>query len=182
MKKLLVLALVLTMASMSSAALKIAVNGVIDGTVTLQASETAVISIYTDAAIGFGSGDWAGVGLMAPTALATITGGAVSFTSEPGLSIQGTIEGAAMPPMTGQEGIGLTLSVTGANIPANTLLFDGFILHCEGSGPTVVSLWGTTQYVEWDGGQLAGVTITQIPEPMTMALLGLGGLFLRRRK
>ena len=28
----------------------------------------------------------------------------------------------------------------------------------------------------------SGVTLTLIPEPMTMALLGLGGLFLRRRK
>lgn len=32
------------------------------------------------------------------------------------------------------------------------------------------------------GGDIAGVTLTVIPEPMTVALLGLGCLFLRRKK
>ena len=38
--------------------------------------------------------------------------------------------------------------------------------------------------LEWLSGDLDGVlgTKTYVPEPMTMALLGLGGLFLRRRK
>jgi len=33
-----------------------------------------------------------------------------------------------------------------------------------------------------DGVVFDSVTVTFIPEPITVALLGLGGLFLRRRK
>lgn len=47
--------------------------------------------------------------------------------------------------------------------------------HCDGPATVVITLY--------DGSinPLDTITITQ-PEPMTMALLGLGGLFLRRRK
>jgi hypothetical protein len=37
-------------------------------------------------------------------------------------------------------------------------------------------------YGDMDGAVLASKTVEVIPEPMTIALLGLGGLFLRRRK
>jgi len=48
--------------------------------------------------------------------------------------------------------------------------------HCDGPGIVVITLLDT------DGVVLDTITVSQIPEPMTVALLGLGGLFLRRRK
>jgi len=48
--------------------------------------------------------------------------------------------------------------------------------HCDGPGVVVITLMDT------GGNTLDTITISQIPEPMTVALLGLGGLFLRRRK
>jgi hypothetical protein len=57
-------------------------------------------------------------------------------------------------------------------------VLDAKELHCEGpSWDNVVMLWdGST------GDLLDTIIIHQVPEPATIALLGLGGLFLRRRK
>lgn len=71
------------------------------------------------------------------------------------------------------------------------VLVSGLAIHCDGRGDVIVDLTlglGDTGYgdptsptimLETDLGDLV---IEQIPEPMTIALLGLGGLFLRRRK
>lgn len=48
--------------------------------------------------------------------------------------------------------------------------------RCLGEGDVVITLRS------YDESELDRITIHQIPEPMTMALLGLGGPFLRRRK
>lgn len=65
-------------------------------------------------------------------------------------------------------------------------IVDHILFHCDGLGEVTVqlTLHGDT---EVDGNlitpeDLGGITIIQIPEPMTLSLLGLGGLFLVRRK
>jgi hypothetical protein len=51
-------------------------------------------------------------------------------------------------------------------------------LHCDGEGDIELYLYDSTEETLLDS-----MTIHQvIPEPITVALLGLGGLFLRRRK
>jgi hypothetical protein len=64
----------------------------------------------------------------------------------------------------------------------------GFAIHCDGEGDVIVDLTqgaGTTgtaggdSYGDADYGDL---TIHQVPEPVTLSLLGLGGLALIRRR
>ena len=72
------------------------------------------------------------------------------------------------------------------------------LLHCDGPGEVVINLTlnGLSEYAEAEAattggswvwaamteGDLGDLVIYQIPEPMTVALLGLGGLFLLRRR
>lgn len=101
------------------------------------------------------------------------------------------------------------LKVFGGNSTNNTYgpytLLDNVWFHCDGEGEVTIELvaasslrymtyyvestpfgydWGVEDYVETqaEGAILDTVTITQIPEPMTMSLLGLGGLALLRRR
>ena len=59
-------------------------------------------------------------------------------------------------------------------IPGEMFLID---LHCEGIGDVIIEAydWRTEELVDT-------LIIHQIPEPATIALLGLGGLLLRRKK
>ena len=63
-----------------------------------------------------------------------------------------------------------------SNIAGDGLSAD-FEFHCDGLGLVVIDLVDAAS-----GLVIDTLSITQIPEPITIALLGLGGLFLRRRK
>jgi len=72
-------------------------------------------------------------------------------------------------------------------LEAPQVLMKELYVHCLEPGDVVLNIYveGTTiiDGVTLTSGELLHtLTIHQIPEPMTIALLGLGGLFLRRRK
>ena len=179
MKKLAVLALVLSMAAMASAALQIdtsEMGPIIPG-------ETVTLSISTDSIMGFGLGDWNGAALVVDTSKAAISGGVSAQPIEPGIAVfaDAAVDlGFVVPTFPVENGVGFTFTFTGANIPAGSQLVNDITLTLGNYwGEITVTLWGSQDYENFES--LASFTIYQIPEPMTFGLLGLGGLFLRRR-
>jgi hypothetical protein len=193
MRKLLTLLLVLSMASAASATLQISVDGnpdPVDSQYTLGPSEELILDIWTDSMIYGGQpgeGDWL---LYCDTNLATISGGVGNPAIIAGgntLAIyDGKVTGGWSPePPDPMDGVGGAVFVFGAPIMPNDILYDQIVFHCEGGeGDVLVQLVsgvvvGTEIHIT---GVYDELVIHQTPEPMTLGLLGLGGLGLIRRR
>jgi hypothetical protein len=187
MKKLLILVLVLGMASMAGAGLQISVDGdpePIDSEIFIAPSDELVLDIY---ATGGDTGDSFWV-LIVDDLVGTIDpySGIVNIPPAPDASmllgslVDNWLDGF----FPGQNGIVGTVGAYSAFPPyPDGVYFDGIIFHCEAIGDALIQL------VEIDGELweptgviFDSVIIHQIPEPATIALLGLGGLLLRRKK
>ena len=178
MKKLLVIIMVLGMATATNAGLKISVNDVVDpqGDIVLNSSDTVKIDVWSD---GQDIGDSPIYLAFAGPASIDLSGAinAVNPTSPPFVT----------PPdwypedMAGNVFIDVVIvAVPVPNLPAGVIA-DGIVMHCDGLEDVLITLFRDARDI---GGELL-VMDTQIihqPEPITIALLGLGGLFLRRRK
>ena len=97
-----------------------------------------------------------------------------------------------------QENVGSTstyVSIGGGNFSTangdERWVMDELVFHCESPTDVTISLvvgTGGLDYDEGGGytdvaeGTILDTVVVHQPEPMTIALLGLGGLFLRRRK
>jgi hypothetical protein len=187
MKKLLVLALVLAMAGMASASMILQVNGVDDPPeteVTLLVDDTALIGVYAPAE-GVQGQYLLGI-TMASTGTGTLdlsqvindyvsrTGDTTGFTemldAEENLNAIGLRNWA----------VNIVLTDTLDPIePVLNQLVSKIVFTCTGLGDVTLQLW---DFAEGDPFVIDSQVIHQIPEPITMVLLGLGGLMLRRRK
>ena len=190
MKKLLILMLVLGMTATVNAALSsidISVNGATDVTeMTLEASETAVIDVHVlaqEQGIGYlvitwpsdPDGEWYDdLGANVPGQWET------SYPTYPNVYAgAGNFPGSTIRWSHAAVGFGYEFTVAGSaaapQLPGG-LAFD-YLFHCEEADSTVViQAWDEDQHL------MDTLTIHQVPEPMTIMLLGLGGLLLRRRK
>jgi hypothetical protein len=180
MKKLVVLMLVLGMMNVASASLvsivPIAPGAPGSATNPLHPSDFITIQVTTDAA------------LISLDSVLTVVG---PGTITDGLKIA-TSASYGWDSTTSSDPI---IAAKEAEIGAADFALAGpgvvgyYVLHCDGAGTVTVTL--APGYVtvggSFDDGYneptVAGsLDIYQTPEPMTLSLLGLGGLFLRRRK
>jgi len=189
MKKLLILVMVLAMASLASATLKISVNGIVDPPdtqVVLTPSQHAVIDVTGDGQsplfeyylVADGPGTIAGGQMLYLGSLASIqtfvpgSGDGWEDVYKPWLESIGFIHANGLSYMVLNDG-------SGTPRPLDGKLVDLIDFHCVGPVDVMLTLFS----VDSEGVVTVFDTqlIHQIPEPVTVALLGLGGLLLRRR-
>lgn len=167
MKKLLVLMMVLGIASAANASLLISVDGVVDSDVEIAPSTYVTIDVFSD-----------GQTIADTEVYMMIIGPATLDISA------GTVYGELGVPIEKLIDLGDGLYYIDLVIPAapvvppipEGVVVDLITFHCEGPEDVTILLGSTP------GGSEFDTQVIVQPEPMTIALLGLGGLFLRRRK
>lgn len=165
MKKFLVLLLVLGFTSMATAAIVLTVNGEIadSSSIYLAPSDYAMIGLYNDNSISYSygylsiefGGSWTGVGEMH------------SPPSAPGAYAY------YYGPIPGWGDTWVIFADYGLN---DIGILGEFEFHMEGPGFAMIN------YFDVHTEEVSTLVIHEIPEPVTMLLLGFGGLMLRRKR
>jgi hypothetical protein len=184
MKKILVLLMVLGMVSWANAGLINVVGNHVDKNGNGLIDESDIIEISIELAPGASSDGYdLDLHVSGPGTLAESAGG-IQHAPGIGMWMYSGIAGNGIAQMTEVHLMG--------NWVDQALIW-GLEIHCDGLGDVLVDLTlnggtradpeGGTAYQDLTEADLGDLVIVQVPEPMTIALLGLGGLLaLRRRK
>ncbi len=162
MKKLLVLMFILCLASAANAALSLGVNGSpAPDEITINVNDTFILDIRSSGSNNYFTKLWFPVGPgtisnLHPTQSNSSDIIAGTYTPYDYFDIFVGDSSGSVVPGIGVEGT----------------------FHCDGEGDVLITLndYNTNEIID-------SLLIHQVvPEPMTLSLLGLGGLFLRRRR
>ena len=191
MKRVFILLLVLVIVSVVSAAPQIMVDGDKDPAWYNHINPTGnfTLGIWTDAAIGIGNGEGY-LALVVNTSYSTIdytSGfGVPPYDTDPGIFLEHSMSAAdiGFPLPAGEDGIlGFIFPMNINQINPDAVIFNGINLH---TSPLWGELLGVTvklyMTADFETSTLVDTAFLITPEPMTIGLLGLGALFLRRRK
>ena len=209
MKKLLILMLVFVMASWANATtIELSVDGApAPGAITLDASEY----ITLDITVGDGYFSGGDLLISLSNAQGALDDAAITFI-DPVLTHQyfampppGAWYDYEAPweyAWNVAASTSTSVYMTGGNLYWNTVgpykLMDGLVFHCEETTDVIITLSAASDLVYYvqdevgttteiitlyeEGTIIDSIYVTQIPEPMTVVLLGLGSLFLLRRR
>jgi hypothetical protein len=171
MKKLLVLLLVLGLTSAANAALSFQIDGSDAGSsIDLARGETVTIQVYSSDTSNYVV--YAGMDISTMSAFGSVDN-VVTYAAAGGNGSSDTYYEAGW--MDGFE-----LNTLTPNIAVGIQHSFDYTAPSDSDGSTRMGMFQPPNY-SWDAHELDTLTIN-VPEPMTIALLGLGGLFLRRRK
>ena len=168
MKRLVALLLVLGLASTANAVM-LQVNGTSAAYVAIEEGATSLITV-----VGEDASSWLGYIIVEESGTGLLSEAAV-------LPAAGDL--AAAEPYT-EAGWGAGFMLTAAESPGSSSpISTGAQFNVDYSGGTMgqtakISLYLDPEYTI----PVASINVSIIPEPMTIALLGLGALFLRKRK
>lgn len=187
MKTLITITLLMAMASVTNASLQISLNGdtdPVDSEYNFYHGDHIMLGIWTSTPIPLMEGNYFALVVNTHAAYIDYTSG-VTLVADSGYFIDNTMDavsaGFPLPPgYNGSWGQAITYDLING-VPAGTTLFDLIDIQriSWNNGDALVQLYETLDGIEMT---LADSVIIHIPEPITVALLGLGGLFLRRRK
>jgi hypothetical protein len=186
MKRVFISLLVLAITSTAGAQFQIMVNGDKNDTGSAcYVGDHFSLGIWTDTDI-LQNNEGATLALVVDNRMATIdyTSGIVvpPYNDDPGIFLEHSMSAAELFPLPEYED-GIVGYVAPFYIPVintGSILFDDIDFVQTGFGIEVVKLYVTN---DWETLNLVDTyVIMEIPEPMTIGLLGLGALFLRKRK
>jgi hypothetical protein len=169
MKKVLAVLAVLAIAPLASATYTLTTSG--------PTNSTLAISSTVDIAAGGGLETY--YALVVPTASGSLAGGSPIALTDAGwdIAVNNDAAGAGgIPVPTGTNGVWGEFFTTGGSILAGQLV-TGITYTGSAATATLYQVNGS----DWSLGPALATAQVGTPEPLTVALLGLGGLFLRKR-
>ena len=184
MKKLMVLVLVLAMTQLSWAG--IATLRVAGGGDEFAPSDTITIELVTDFSELGSAGADTGTGMVTIESVFATAGEAMSVSLNAGFDSMQAAGDIINAGGVAVQAVWGNLLLTSSDVPAGEVLWSMVFHIPDLPGSSIIEIsTGNFTAVPTDWSDMAMetnvLTLHIIPEPMTMGLLGLGGLFLRRR-